>query len=115
MKWAQYVGEHEGNIIDLGLREDGGQSGQRVIRADSNVRDSAIDEDESGSIRVDVLLDMIRNALLIGPVMLNTASIGQPRCIDDANLEKRLHVLTTFINSSTYHYAILACELVTAD
>ena len=114
MKRARYIGEHEGNILGQGLREDGGQHGQRVIGANSNARDGAIGEDENGSNRVDMLLDLIRDTLLVEFVVLDTASIGQPRCIKNANLGKRLHILTAFINASTYHYAILACELVKA-
>ena len=114
MEQARYIGEHEGNILGQGLGEDRGQSGQRVIGADSNARDGAIGEDENGSNKVDMLLDMIHNTLLVELVVLNTASIGQPRCIKDANLGKRLHILTTLINASNHHYATLACELVKA-
>ena len=59
-----------------------------------------------------MLLYQIRDALLVELVMLNTASIGQPRCIEDANLGKMLRIRTTSITTSTYHYSVLACEFV---
>jgi len=45
-------------------------------------------------------------------ILLSTASVGQPRCVKDANLGKRLHLLTTFKITGTYHYAVLAREFV---
>ena len=112
VKRAPCVGKNEANIFGQGLGEDGGQSGECKVGADSNARDRAIGEDENGSNGVDVLRYQIRDTLLVEFIMLNTASIGQPRCIEDANLEKLLHILTTFINTSTHHYSVLACKFV---
>ena len=47
-------------------------------------------------------------------VLLNTADVGQPRCVEDANLGKRLCILTMFINVGAYHYAVLALKFVNA-
>ena len=44
--------------------------------------------------------------------MLNTPRIGQPRCVEDANLEKILHILTTFKYTKAYRYAILAPKFI---
>jgi len=92
IKWARYVGEHKGNVVGQGFGEDGGQSGQRVIGSGSHVRDSAIDEEENGSDGVDMLLDLSCNTLLVELILilLKTASVGQARCVEDANLGRRL-------------------------
>ena len=52
------------------------------------------------------------DTLLVELILLNTASIGQPWCIEDANLGKMLRIYITFINTSTFHYTILDCEFV---
>jgi len=39
-----------------------------------------------------VLLDLSYNAVIVELVLLETASVGQSRGVEDANLEKRLHV-----------------------
>jgi len=112
VKRARYIGEYEANIFSQGLVEDGGQCSECIIGANSNARDSAIGEDENGSNGVDVLRYQIRDTLLVELIVLNTASIGQSRCIEDANLTKMLRIRTTVINTSTYHYSVLACEFV---
>ena len=96
MKWARYIGEHEGNILGQAFGEDGGQSGQRVIGPDSNARNGAIGEDENSSDRVDMLLDLSCNTPLVELIVLKTASVGQARCVEDTNLGKRLGVVTAF-------------------
>jgi hypothetical protein len=85
-------------LLARGFGEDGGQSGECIVGADSDARDGAIGEDENGSDGVDVLLDLSRNALLVELVLLKTASVGQPRRVEDANLGKRLRILTMFKN-----------------
>ena len=112
MKWTRYVGEHEGNIVCQCFGEHGGQSRQHVIGADSNARDSAIGEDENGSDGVDVLLELIRNTFLVNLILLETASIGQSRCIEDADLDNWVSVLIVLTNITTYYYAILARKFV---
>jgi len=115
MKWARYIGEHEGNVLGQGFGEDGGQSGQRVIGPDSHVRDGAIGEDENSGDRVDMLLDLSCNTLLVELIVLKTVSVGQARCVEDANLGRRLGLLTTFRHARTYHYTVLAREFVKVD
>jgi len=112
VKRARYIGEYEANIFGQGLGEDGGQSGECIVGADSNARDGAIGEDENGGNGADVLRYQVRDTLLVELIMLNTAGVGQPRCIEDANLGKMLRILTTFINTSTYHYSVLARKFV---
>jgi len=72
------------------------------------VRDSAIGEDENRSDGVDMLLDLSCNTLLVELILLKTASVGQAWCVEDANLGKRLGLLTAFRHAGTYHYAVLA-------
>jgi len=83
-----------------------------LIGSGCHVRDRAIGEDKNGSDGVDMLLDLSHNALLKEFILLSTASVGQPRCVGDANLGKRLRLLTTFKTTSTYHYTVLACKFV---
>ena len=42
------IGEHEGNVVDQRLGEDGGQSGERIVGTDSDTWDGAIGEDKDG-------------------------------------------------------------------
>jgi len=90
---ARNIGEHECSVAGQGFGEDGRQSGECIIGADSDSRDSTIGEDENCSERLDVLLDLSRNATLVELVLLNTASVGQPGCVEDADLGKRLPLL----------------------
>ena len=93
------IGENEGNIVSEGFGEDGGQSRECIVSADSDTLHGAIGEDENGSDRVDVLLDLSRNTILVALVLLNTSSIGQSWRIEDANLDKRSHILTEFVQA----------------
>jgi hypothetical protein len=43
---------------------------------------------------------------------MNTASIGQPRCVEDADLCERSHIRQAFKNTGTYQYSILTCKFV---
>jgi len=85
------------------------------VGADSDAREGTIGEDENGSEGTDVLLDLSYNTLLVELILLKARSVGQPGRVEDANLGKRLGILTTFTNASTYHYAVLAREFVKAD
>ena len=91
---ARNVGEYEGNVLGQRFWEDSGQSGQCIVGTDSNPRNSAISKNEDGIDGVDVLLNLSSDILLMDLILLNTASVGQPRCVKDANLERRLHILT---------------------
>jgi len=82
----QDVGKHEGNIVGQGFGEDGGQSGECIVGADSDTGDSAIGEDENGIDRVNAVLYFICNAPLVDLILLNTTSVGQSRRVKNANL-----------------------------
>ena len=79
------------------------------VGTDIDARDGAIGKNENGSGGVDVLLDLIHNAVPVEFVLPNAADVGQRRCLEDANFGRVLLILTTFtIHTYTYHYAILA-------
>ena len=73
--------------------EDSGQSGECRVGTSSDPWDGAIGEDENGSDRVGVFLDLSGNTFLGGFVLQNTASVGETRCVEDTNLRKRLSLL----------------------
>jgi len=75
MQGAQDISEHEGNVVDQSIGEDGGQSREGIVGTDSDTGDGAIGEDENGSDRVNVLIDLLRNTPLVEFILLNTASI----------------------------------------
>ena len=91
MEGAQDIGEHKGNVLGQGFWEHGGQSGECVVSTDCDARYGTIGKDENGSYRVEVLLDLGRNIPLVDFILLHTASVGQSRGVEDANLGKRLH------------------------
>jgi len=91
MEGAQNIGEHECSVAGQGFGEDGRQSGECIVGADSDPRDSAIGEDKNCSERFDVLLDLSCNATLVELVLLNTS---QPGCVEDADLGKWLRLLS---------------------
>ena len=88
------MGENEGNVVGE-VGEDGGQSGESIADGDRGAWEGAVGEHEYRSDGVDVFLDLCRNTLLVKLVLLKTASVGQPRRVEDANLGKRLGILTT--------------------
>ena len=110
MEGARDIGEHERNVVGQGVGEDGRQSGECIVGADSDPRDGAIGEDKDRSDRVDVVLDLSRNTPLVELVLLNTASVGQPRRVEDADLGQRLCLLTK--NTGAYHYAVVTRDFV---
>ena len=59
-----------------------------------------------------MLLNLSGNAPLVELVLLNTARVRQPRCVEDANLGRRLRTLTISKSARTYHHAVLARKLV---
>ena len=95
-KGERDIGEHEADVIGGGVREDGGESGERVYRASSVTRDRAIGEDQDRSNGVSVLLDLGGNFLPVVLVLLDVASLFEPRRIEDTNLEKRLYTFIAF-------------------
>ena len=108
------IGEKEGNVVGQLSGEDSGQSGERSVDTRGDTWSSAIGDDENGGDRVDVLLDLSGNTLFRGIVLWKMASIGESRHVEDANLRKRLPLLTTVTNTSTHHYAVLARKFVKA-
>jgi hypothetical protein len=86
MNRARYIGEHEGDVADQGFGEDGGQSGESVVGAESDARYGAISENQDCGDGVDVMLDVGRNTPLVELVLLNTPSVGEARCVNDAEL-----------------------------
>ena len=40
--------------------------------------------------------------------------IGEPRCVENANLGKMISLYTMFETYETHHYAVLACKFVKA-
>jgi hypothetical protein len=96
------IGEHKSNVVNQRFWEDGAQSGECVVCANSDTWDCAICEDENSSNGVEVLLNLSSNALLVVFILLNTASVGQPRRVEDSNLGKRLSIFNTFKNVGAY-------------
>jgi len=61
-----------------------------------------------------MLPNLANNILLVALVSLNTTSVGQPRCVEDANLRKWSRILTRLRHTGTYTYAICSCNFVKA-
>ena len=53
-----------------------------------------------------MLLDLSRNTLMVKGILLKIASVGKTRCIKDANLGKRLCMLTTVTITNTGTYVL---------
>ena len=85
-----------------------------MFSANGDARDSAIGEDKNGGGRVDLFLDLGRNGILLLLIFLRTASVGEPRRVEDPNLGKRLQMPTTSVNTVTYNYAVRAREIISA-
>jgi hypothetical protein len=99
-------------LLDNVLGRDVGQSGERVVHPDSDTRDGTVGEDENGSDGVDESSDLGFYPLPVGLVLLGIAGLGEPRCIEDANLEKKLHLLTRLKGAVAYHYSVPALKCV---
>ena len=108
------VCEHEANVGGQRFGEDDRQSGEYITGANVEAWDGAVGEDKNDIDGVDMLLDLSNNIRLVALVSLNTASVGQPRCVEDANLRKRSRIHTMFKNSVTYTYAVGARNFVKA-
>ena len=105
--------EHEGNVFGRVLGEDGRQSRKCRVGTNSGARDGTIGKDENSSDGVGLLLNLSRNTFC-ELILWNAGIIGEPRCVEDTNLRKRLVLLTTSTNASTYHYAVVARKFVNA-
>jgi len=108
------ISEQEGDVVGQSFGEHGRECGKCIVGPDREVRDGTISEDENGIDGGDMLLDLARNALFVELVLLRTASVGQPRRIEDANLRKRLWIFTTLTKAGTYHNAVLTLDFVKA-
>ena len=108
------IGEHEGNILGEGFREESGQSGQCIVATDSNALNTAIGEEKNGGNGIYMLLDLGRDTIFVAFVLLSTTCIGQSRGVEDADLGKWSPIPVMFQNTVTYHYSILACKFVKA-
>ena len=85
-----------------------------MVGVGSDAGDSAINEDKDGSDGANVVLDLSCNTFLAELVLPKVTSVSQPGRVEDADLRKRLRVLTTLRNVGTYHYAVVARKLVKA-
>ena len=85
-----------------------------IVSADRDTWNGAIGKDEDCTDGIHMLLDLGRNTLLVELVLLKATSIGQPRRVKDANLGKRLAIITMPTDSGAYHDAILARKFVNA-
>jgi len=110
MERVQDIGEHEGDVTGQKLGEDGGQSGERIVCPNSDARNGSIGEDENGGDRVDVLLDLSCNALLVELILLTATSVGQPRRVEDTNLGRGLYLVIR--NTSAYRYTVVTLKFV---
>jgi len=78
---TQYVGKNERNIVRQGFGEDGGQSGECIVGANSDARDSAIHENENDIDEVDVFPYFISNTPLVGLILLKKREYHECRPI----------------------------------
>jgi hypothetical protein len=101
----RYIGEYEGEVAGE-VGEDDAQGGERRVDGDSGAWDGTVRERENRSDGVDVLLDLSRSTPLVELVLPKTASVGQPRRVEDAN--QRLPLLTTLKMLVPYHCSVLA-------
>ena len=53
-------------------------------------------EDKNSIDKVEVLFNISYDTLLVDLVLLNTTSVGQPRCVENTDLRKRLCPPTVF-------------------
>jgi hypothetical protein len=110
------ISEHEGNVVgQCTTGGDVGQDRERVLHFDGVTRDGAIGQDENGGSRVDTSSDLTCDSLLVELVLLNIVGVDEPRGVDDANLGKRLCLLTRFKDAVAYHYAAIARKFVNVD
>ena len=82
------------------------QSGQHVVYSDRTAWDGVIDEDENGSYRADVFLDLSCNTLLANLVLLRVASVW--RGVEGANVENTFYVVTTLTRSTTISLLVVS-------
>ena len=65
------------------------------------------------ALRQAIRLDLCRDDLLVGPVLVDIARIRESRRVENADLCKEMScVLTTPTETSTYPYAVPTCEFI---
>jgi len=87
------------NVFDWDPEGDGREKGECGVGTNSDARDGTIGENDNGSNRVGVLLHLCGDILHVEPILWTISSVGEPRCVEDANLGKRLYILSTFMNT----------------
>ena len=112
MEGARDIGGHEGGVAGQGFGEDGREIGECIVGADRKVRDGAISDDENSSDGINVVLDLSGDTPLVEAVLLDTPSVGQARCVQDANLGGRSHISACSKTARTYHYAVVTHKFI---
>ena len=111
---AHDIGEHEGNLAGQWIGKYGGERRECIGGASIHTWNGTIGEDQNGSDRVGVILDLSGNILLVQLILLDTFCVSQTRGVENTDLWKRLGILITFTNARTYHHAIFAPKFVKA-
>jgi len=88
------IAEDEANVFDWDLEGDGGQKRECIVSTNSYARDGTIDDDDGGSNRFDVFLNLSGDTFHVEFVLSTISSIGQPRCVENADLKRRLRIST---------------------
>ena len=105
------VGKQEGNIFGSGW-EESGESGEGIVNTESDAGDGAIGKEKNGSGGISVALDLSCNTFPVECILLKTAGVGEPRCVENTNLGETISLQTTFDIPDTHHYSVLARKLV---
>ena len=69
-------------------------------------------EDKNSINKVEVLFNISYDTLLVDLVLLNTTNVGQPRCVEDTDLRKKLWPPHCAKNPRSYQYPIGARNFV---
>ena len=78
------------------------------------MRDGAIDKDKNGSGGIDMALDLSCSTTPVECVLVKMAGVGEPRCVDNANLGKMVSLHTMFEIRDTHRCAALTRKFVNA-
>jgi hypothetical protein len=113
---TQNVGKYEGNIVGQGFGEDGGQSGECIVGADSDAGDSAIGEDENGIDGVDVPLYLIQQCSSCGPYLAEYHECRPIQAYQGCEPWEECISLVMVVhqvqNAGAYHYAAFAHKFI---
>ena len=91
-----------------------GEMADRVERASPRVTrgGAIIGKDENGSGEIDMVLHLSCNTLHLEYALLRMAGVGEPWCVENANLGRMISLHTMFEIPNTHHYAVLARRFV---